>query len=61
MKERRHEINIHKDLLRAQIKSAEEERQTVSSELHERISKIDKLRKRCVYCLQEYDHTLSCF
>lgn len=29
MKERRHEINIHKDMLRAQIKAAEEERQTV--------------------------------
>ncbi|RMX41965.1 hypothetical protein pdam_00001295 [Pocillopora damicornis] len=46
MKQRRHEINIHKDMLQAQIKSSEEERQTVSSELHERISKIDKLRKR---------------
>jgi hypothetical protein len=29
MKERRHEIGIHKDILRAQIKAAEEERQTV--------------------------------
>lgn len=46
MKQRRHEIDIHKDMLQAQIKSSEEERQTVSSELHERISKIDKLRKR---------------
>ncbi|KAL9963526.1 hypothetical protein ACROYT_G027041 [Oculina patagonica] len=46
MKQRRHEIDIHKDMLKAQIKSSEEERQTVSSELHERISKIDKLRKR---------------
>lgn len=46
MNQRRHEINIHKDMLKAQIKSAEVERQTVSSELHERISKIDKLRKR---------------
>ncbi|XP_068685794.1 coiled-coil domain-containing protein 39-like [Montipora capricornis] len=46
MHQRRHEIDTHKDMLKAQIKSAEEERQTVSSELHERISKIDKLRKR---------------
>ncbi|RDD47548.1 Coiled-coil domain-containing protein 39 [Trichoplax sp. H2] len=46
MKERRHEINIHKDMLRAQLKSASEEKQTISSELHERISKIDKLRRR---------------
>ncbi|XP_072033774.1 coiled-coil domain-containing protein 39-like [Amphiura filiformis] len=46
MKERRQEINIHKEMLQAQLKGAEEERSTVSSELHERISKIDKLRKR---------------
>ena len=29
MKERREEINIHNDMLRAQIKSAEEERQKI--------------------------------
>ena len=29
MNQRRHEINIHKDMLKAQIKSAEVERQTV--------------------------------
>ncbi|PIK37807.1 putative coiled-coil domain-containing protein [Apostichopus japonicus] len=46
MKERHHEIGIHKDMLKAQLKTAEEERATVSTELHERISKIDKLRKR---------------
>ena len=46
MKERRKEITIHKEMLRAQIKSNEEERGTVSSELHDRIAKIDKLRKR---------------
>lgn len=46
MRERRQEIGIHKEMLKAQLKSAEEERSTVSSELHERISKIDKLRKR---------------
>lgn len=46
MKERRNEIVIHTDMLRAQIRAAEDERQQISSELHERISKIDKLRKR---------------
>ncbi|KAJ8030943.1 Coiled-coil domain-containing protein 39 [Holothuria leucospilota] len=46
MKERHHEIGIHKDMLKAQLKTAEEERSTVSTELHERINKIDKLRKR---------------
>ena len=46
MKERRHEIEIHTDMLKAQLKAADEERGQISSELHERISKIDKLRKR---------------
>ena len=46
MKERRNEIMIHTDMLRAQIRAADDERQQISSELHERISKIDKLRKR---------------
>jgi len=46
MKERRNEIGIHSDMLRAQIRAADDERQQISSELHERISKIDKLRKR---------------
>lgn len=48
MKERRQEITIHKDMLQAQYKAADEERQQISAELHERISKIDKLRKRQV-------------
>ncbi|XP_067948183.1 coiled-coil domain-containing protein 39-like [Watersipora subatra] len=46
MKERRNEINIHTDMLRAQTRAADDERQQISSELHERIAKIDKLRKR---------------
>lgn len=46
MQERRNEIKIHTDMLAAQIRAADEERQQISSELHERIAKIDKLRKR---------------
>ena len=46
MKERKQEIGIHKDMLFSQIKAAEEERRTVSAELHQRMAKIDKLRKR---------------
>ena len=46
MKERKQEIGLHKDMLFSQIKSAEEERSTVNSELHQRTEKIDKLRKR---------------
>ncbi len=33
-------------MLKAQLKAGDEERQQISAELHERISKIDKLRKR---------------
>ena len=46
MKERHNEINIHKEMLNAQHRAVNEERQQISAELHERISKIDKLRKR---------------
>ncbi|KAI8772472.1 coiled-coil domain-containing protein 39 [Biomphalaria glabrata] len=46
MKERHEEIKIHKEMLTAQIKVTDEERQQISAELHERISKIDKLKKR---------------
>ncbi|GFO22705.1 coiled-coil domain-containing protein 39 [Plakobranchus ocellatus] len=46
MKERHQEINIHKEMLTAQVKATDEERQQISAELHERISKIDKLKKR---------------
>jgi len=46
MKERRDEINIHTQMLTAQLKAGEAEKSQISSELHERIAKIDKLRKR---------------
>ena len=48
MKERDAEITIHKEMLNAQVRAVNEERQQISAELHERISKIDKLRKRFV-------------
>ena len=48
MKERHNEISIHKEMLNAQHRAVNEERQQISAELHERISKIDKLRKRLV-------------
>ncbi|CAD5118818.1 DgyrCDS7498 [Dimorphilus gyrociliatus] len=46
MKERSKEISLHQDMLISQLRAAEDERQHVSSELHERIAKIDKLKKR---------------
>ena len=46
MKERRDEITVHKEMLAAQLKAANQEKSQISAELHERISKIDKLKKR---------------
>lgn len=46
MKERRSEINIHQELLRTQLRSWDEEVNTISAELHERLAKIEKLKKR---------------
>ena len=46
MKERQQEINVHLEMLKAQMKIADKERSQISKELHERISKIDKLKKR---------------
>ncbi|XP_078266344.1 coiled-coil domain-containing protein 39 isoform X2 [Rhinoraja longicauda] len=46
MKERIEEIKIHMDILLMQIKHMKQEHQGISGELHERFSKIDKLKKR---------------
>ena len=54
MKERRGEINIHQDLLKTQLKSWEEEVNTISAELQERIAKIEKLKKRYSYFFDVY-------
>ncbi|XP_066457641.1 coiled-coil domain-containing protein 39 [Eleutherodactylus coqui] len=46
MKERTQEIAIHKEMLKSQTRLADQERQTISQELHERLAKVDKMRKR---------------
>ncbi|KAI8910339.1 hypothetical protein EDD86DRAFT_138178 [Gorgonomyces haynaldii] len=46
LQERNKDINIHKDLLRVQIKNAEEERHSAAAELRERVGKVEKLKKR---------------
>ncbi|KAL6093079.1 hypothetical protein STEG23_036441 [Scotinomys teguina] len=46
MEERAEEIKAHKAMLASQIRYADQQRQTVSSEFHERLSKIDKLKNR---------------
>ena len=49
MKERFSEINIHQDLLKTQLRDWLNELQMVSSELKERMAKVDKLKKRYVW------------
>uniref|UniRef100_A0A8C6GYF4 Coiled-coil domain-containing protein 39 n=1 Tax=Mus spicilegus TaxID=10103 RepID=A0A8C6GYF4_MUSSI len=46
MEERAEEIKVHKAMLTSQIRCVEQQRQTMSSEFHERLSKIDKLKNR---------------
>ncbi|KAL1777520.1 coiled-coil domain-containing protein 39 [Sigmodon hispidus] len=46
MEERAEEIKVHKTMLSSQIRYVDHQRQTVSAEFHERLSKIDKLKNR---------------
>ncbi|KAM9316555.1 coiled-coil domain-containing protein 39 [Gastrophryne carolinensis] len=46
MKERTQEIALHKEMLKSQIRLVDQERQSISSELHDRLSKVEKMRKR---------------
>ncbi|EDL35031.1 coiled-coil domain containing 39, isoform CRA_c [Mus musculus] len=46
MEERAEEIKVHKAMLTSQIRCVEQQRKTMSSEFHERLSKIDKLKNR---------------
>ncbi|XP_029422058.1 coiled-coil domain-containing protein 39 isoform X3 [Nannospalax galili] len=46
MEERTEEIKVHRAMLATQMRHVEQERQNVSAELHERLSKIDKLKNR---------------
>ncbi|XP_039077129.1 coiled-coil domain-containing protein 39 [Hyaena hyaena] len=46
MEERIEEIKVHKTMLTSQIRYVDQERQNISAEFHERLSKIDKLKNR---------------
>ncbi|XP_028931917.1 coiled-coil domain-containing protein 39 isoform X2 [Ornithorhynchus anatinus] len=46
MEERTEEIKVHKAMLASQIRYIDQERQTISIEFHDRLSKIDKLKNR---------------
>nr|XP_045017392.1 coiled-coil domain-containing protein 39 isoform X2 [Jaculus jaculus] len=44
--ERNEEIEVHRTMLASQIRYVDQERQSVSADFHERLSKIDKLKSR---------------
>ncbi|KAI8815709.1 uncharacterized protein EV422DRAFT_346127 [Fimicolochytrium jonesii] len=46
LEERTKEIEIHKDMLRLHLKTAEEERYSAAAELRDRVSKVEKLKRR---------------
>ncbi|XP_038603113.1 coiled-coil domain-containing protein 39 [Tachyglossus aculeatus] len=46
MEERTEEIRVHKAMLASQIRYVDQERQSISAEFHDRLSKIDKLKNR---------------
>ncbi|KAE8603836.1 hypothetical protein XENTR_v10014478 [Xenopus tropicalis] len=46
MKERTEEISVHKEMLKSHIRYVDQERQNISSQLHERLAKVEKMRKR---------------
>uniref|UniRef100_A0A4W2D529 Coiled-coil domain-containing protein 39 n=1 Tax=Bos indicus x Bos taurus TaxID=30522 RepID=A0A4W2D529_BOBOX len=46
MEEQTEEIKVHKTMLASQIRYVDQERQNISAEFHERLSKIDKLKNR---------------
>ncbi|XP_035391911.1 coiled-coil domain-containing protein 39 isoform X1 [Electrophorus electricus] len=46
MRERQEEIRLHTEMLAKQLRTTDQERQMLSAEVHERLSKIDKMKKR---------------
>ncbi|ORX54759.1 hypothetical protein BCR36DRAFT_581646 [Piromyces finnis] len=46
LEERNNEINVHREMLELQVKEAEDERHIANTEYHERLNKLDKLKKR---------------
>lgn len=51
IKERRSEITIHQSTLRQQLRDEEGKTNEISAQLHDRITKIEKLKKRYVNVL----------
>ena len=54
LEERTKEIEIHRDILRFQLKASEEERYKVHNELRDRVSKVEKLKRRYEILMSQF-------
>ncbi|KAL7749405.1 Coiled-coil domain-containing protein 39 [Sorochytrium milnesiophthora] len=54
LEERTKEIVIHKDMLKAQIKIAEEERHSAAGELRERAARVEKMKRRYEILMDQF-------
>ena len=54
LEERTKEIDIHRDILKFQMKAAEEERYNVYNELRDRVSKVEKLKRRYEILMSQF-------
>ncbi|KAJ3390261.1 Coiled-coil domain-containing protein 39 [Lobulomyces angularis] len=55
LEERTKEIQIHKDMLRVQIKNSDAERASAASELRERVGKVEKLKRRYEILMSQFE------
>ena len=54
LEERTKEINLHKEILRVQIKNAEEERHSACTELRDRVGKVERLKTRYQIMMSQF-------
>lgn len=64
MDERKHEISVHRDILRAELKSLQEDKHNVTMELRNRQANVDRLKARfevrtCRHCRYNLLNVLS--
>ena len=64
MDERKHEISVHRDILRAELKSLQEDKHNVTMELRNRQANVDRLKARfevrtCRHCHYNILNVLS--
>ena len=55
LEERNKEISIQKDILRVQLKNAEEERSSAAAELRDRIRKVENMKKRYEILIAQFN------